>query len=145
MFRKDGKVWFHWRDPEHDPNNRWWNGEINECLDGDEMCTLVTFSATRRVLKMIDPGAFDGEVWTWSAFIGDRSRMWREVSYGGLSSRFLDEDGKPEYDVSLEFFWFEDQIYFLRFVEASCTLLKITSENPDQDWQWLYETLARET
>jgi len=71
--------------------------------------------------------------------------MKREISCGGLSSRSLDEAGESEYGVNFEFFWFEGQIYFLRFAEGFCVLLKITSENPDQDWQWLQNVLGPDT
>lgn len=138
MFRKDGKIRFHWRDPEYDD-------EINEKLDADEECMFVTPIAKNRVLRMTDPENFDdngnGPI-PWNVFIGSRTRLRREVCYGGLPSRCLGEDRQPEHYVNFDFFWFEGQIYLLRFVEATTALMKLTSENPEQDWQWLYETLV---
>lgn len=135
MFRKDGMVRF------YRPNDKYFS-EIDVCVDINMRCSFISPMGVKRCLRMSFP-TVEGEngIVHWNAFISPESKVKGvNKSLGGLTSLVLDENG-GKFAARFEFMLFEKQIYLLTLQFKVRDLIKVTSDNPEQDWQWLRETL----
>jgi hypothetical protein len=131
LLKRNEKIYFAW--PEDSDED-----EV-ESLRTDVECTFTSPIATQRSFRIAEAGHP-----AWNVFISPKARTKNFRSFGGLPSLVIDDEGYIDYyNGGFEFWWFEGNIYVLLF-DDDVKLMKVTSENPKQDWEWLQETLTWE-
>lgn len=107
-------------------------------------CSFITEGA-ERMLKIVDNSPFYYiDIGVMDYYIINSATKTNRNLAKGISCLPFTEDGEPQSRIALTFFLFQDQIFLLEDIEgvSEFTLMKVTSENPEQDWRWLRTTLV---
>lgn len=115
------------------------------CISDEFECSFVS-EGQERMLRVVDttPFYYVDDVGVVEFYIINSSSKTTRRMPGGIGCMPFAESGEPLNIITLSFFFYEGQIYLIEDMEGvnEYTLMKITSDNPEQDWQWLQSTLV---
>ena len=134
MLKRNEKVYYYLPEIDNPPYHE---DELEIYLDENSFGAFTSPISSKRSFSVTEPGYA-----TWTSYISAHSKVVLEFGYGGLPSLILNENGEED-DIfsAFEFFFFEGQIYTLQCLEG-LKLMKVNSENVEEDWKWLQSILA---